>query len=413
MTANNKEEFFSLLETELKRIGVENFDEIKEDFEQHFEESAEQGVSEEDTAFRLGDVKEIARNYLNLESSRLNSIIARDHENTGKKVSLTKPGQSVPADLSLLDGKDIQNSDCIREYTPEHISAEIYPNRGAENNQSSQSLGGQQSSFINNSSNSIPNNNFTSSSTNSSTTNQANGTATNSNASANDVNSNVADAFSNAGKAVAEAARATGQALAEAFGKNGVKGAVINAGKTTADAVKIAGQSAADAVKNASQNAKSHKRCKNHGVPTPNDDFRENINNSHTGTIPDGAGSTVVMKGGFTFESVKGKQPNVNASKLVGAIMLDIFVWSWLVPLIFSAIIALFGAGIGLFVQNGIGTFTGFVNMQFHFISRIFLGIGFCALGGILMTIAGGLFKPWIKLLKHIGTLHIKAIYDI
>lgn len=402
MTANNKEEFFSLLENELKRIGVENYDEIKEDFEQHFEESAEQGISEEDTAFRLGDVKEIARNYLNLESSRLNSIIARDHENTGKKVSLTKPGQSVPADLSLLDGKEIQNSDCIREYTPEHISAEIYPNRGAENTQSSQSLGGQQNSFTNNSSNSIPNNNFTSNSTNNSAANQAN-----------DVNSNVADAFSNAGKAVAEAARATGQALAEAFGKNGVKGAVLNAGKTTADAVKMAGQSAADAVKNASQNAKSHKCCKNHGVPTPNDEFRENTNNSHTGTIPDGAGSTVVLNGGFTFESIKGRQPNVNASKLVGAIMLDIFLWSWLVPLIFSAIIALFGAGIGLFVQNGIGTFCDFTNFQYHIISRIFLGVGFCALGGILMTIAGELFKPWIKLLKHIGMLHVKAIYDI
>lgn len=396
MTANNKEEFFSLLENELKRIGVENYDEIKEDFEQHFEESAEQGISEEDTAFRLGDVKEIARNYLNLESSRLNSIIARDHENTGKKVSLTKSGQSVPADLSLLDGKEIQNSDCIREYTPEHISEEIYPNRESTSSQSAQN------SIPSGASASIPNNNFTSNSTNNSATNQAN-----------DVNSNVADAFSNAGKAVAEAARATGQALAEAFGKNGVKGAVINAGKTTADAVKMAGQSAADAVKNASQNTKNHKCCKNHGVPTPNDDFRENINNSHTGTIPDGAGSAVAKNGGFTFESIKGRQPNVNASKLVGAIMLDVFVWSWLVPLIFSAIIALFGAGIGLFVQNGIGTFCDFTNFQYHIISRIFLGIGFCALGGILMTIAGELFKPWIKLLKHIGMLHVKAIYDI
>lgn len=396
MTANNKEEFFSLLENELKRIGVENYDEIKEDFEQHFEESAEQGISEEDTAFRLGDVKEIARNYLNLESSRLNSIIARDHENTGKKVSLTKPGQSVPADLSLLDGKDIRNSDCIREYKPEHISEEIFPNR--ENT----STKAAQNSIPSGASASIPNNNFTSNSTNNSATNQAN-----------DVNSNVADAFSNAGKAVAEAARATGQALAEAFGNNGVKGAVINAGKTTADAVKMAGQSAADAVKNASQNAKNHKCCKNHDVPTPNDDFRENTNNSHTGTIPDCAGSAVAKNGGFTFESIKGRQPNVNASKLVGAIMLDVFVWSWLVPLIFSAIIALFGAGIGLFVQNGIGTFCDFTNFQYHIISRIFLGIGFCALGGILMTIAGELFKPWIKLLKHIGMLHVKAIYDI
>ena len=401
MTANNKEEFFSLLETELKRIGVENFEEIKGDFEQHFEESAEQGISEEDTAFRLGDVKEIARNYLNLESSRLNSIIARDHENMGKKVSLTKPGQSVPADLSLLDGKEIQNSDCIREYTPEHISAEIYPNRGAENNQSSQSLGGQQSSFVNNNSASIPNNN--------STTSQANDTTTNSSTSTSDVNTNVADAFSNAGKAVAEAAKLTGQALAEAFGKNGVKGAVINAGKTTADAVKIAGQNAADAVKR----AKPHNHGKNEDVPTPNDDFRENTNNSHKGTIPDGAGSTVVLKGGFTFESIKGRQPNVNGGKLAGAIIMDILLWSWLVPMILGIIISIFGAGLGLIVQNGIGSFTGFGFNQYHFISRIFLGVGFCSLGGILMTIAGSLIKPWIKLLKHIGMLHVKAIYDI
>lgn len=409
MTANNKEEFFSLLETELKRIGVENYEEIKEDFEQHFEESAEQGISEEDTAFRLGDVKEIARNYLNLESSRLNSIIARDHENTGKKVSLTKAGQSVPADLSLLDGKEIQNSDCIREYTPEHISAEIYPNREAENNQGSQSLGGQQSSFVNNAAASIPNNNFTSNSTNNSTTNQANDTVTSSTTSTSDVNTNVADAFSNAGKAVAEAAKLTGQALAEAFGKNGVKGAVINAGKTTADAVKMAGQSAADAVKH----AKPHNHGKNQDVPTPNDEYRENTNNSHKGTIPDGAGSTVVLNGGFTFESIKGRQPNVNGGKLAGAIIMDILLWSWLVPLIFGLIISIFGAGLGLIVQNGVGSFAGFSFYEYHFISRIFLGIGFCALGGILMSIAGNLFKPWIKLLKHIGMLHVKAIYDL
>lgn len=405
MTANNKEEFFSLLETELKRIGVENCDEIREDFEQHFEESAEQGISEEDTAFRLGDVKEIARNYLNLESSRLNSIIARDHENTGKKVSLTKPGQSVPADLSLLDGKEIQNSDCIREYTPEHISEEIYPNRDSSasvpNTNFTSNTNTNFTSNTNTNSTSIPNNN--------STANSANNTAASSNTGANDVNANVADAFSNAGKAVAEAAKLTGQALAEAFGKNGVKGAVINAGKTTADAVKIAGQNAADAVKH----AKPHNHGKNHDVPTPNDDFRENTNNSHKGTIPDGAGSTVVLKGGFTFESIKDREPNVNGGKLAGAIIMDILLWSWLVPMILGLIISIFGAGLGLIVQNGIGSFTGFGFNQYHFISRIFLGVGFCSLGGILMTIAGNLIKPWIKLLKHIGMLHVKAIYDI
>lgn len=392
MTANNKEEFFSLLEYELKRIGVENFDEIKSDFEQHFADSAEQGIPEEETAFKLGDVKEIARNYLNFESERLNSIIARDVENTGKKVSLTKPGQSVPADLSLMNGKDIQNSDCVREYTPEHISEEIYPSRenSSENPQPDSNV------------NTLPNSYFT----NSSNTNSTNNSTTNSTAADNGSNA-VADAFTNAGKAIGEAAKATGQALAEAFGNNGVKGAVINAGKTTADAVKMAGQNAADAVKKATS--------KHNSVPTPNDDFRENTNYSHDGTIPEGAASCKCKKSknAFTFESIKGREPNVNGGKLIGAIIMDVLLWSWLVPLIFAGIISIFCFGVGLFVQNGVGSFVGNFGFGYHIISRIFLGIGFCALGGIVMSIAGALIKPWVSLLKHIGMLHVKAIYDI
>lgn len=404
MTANNKEEFFTLLEYELKRIGVENYDEIKGDFEQHFADSAEQGISEEETAFKLGDVKEIARNYLNLESSRLNSIIARDIENTGKKVSLTKPGQSVPADLSLMSGKDIQNTDCVREYTPEHISEEIYPSRdnSADNTQSNSNVTTLPDSYFTNNSNT----NSTTSSDNNSNTNSNTNSTTNSTTD-NSANA-VADAFSNAGKAVAEAARATGQALAEAFGKNGVKGAVINAGKTTADAVRTAGQSAADAVKKATH--------KNDGsVPTPNDDFRENTNSSRNGTIPEGAACCKgeKSKNAFTFESIKGKEANVNGGKLIGAIIMDLLLWSWLVPLIIAGIISIFGFGIGLFVQNGVGSFVGNFGFSYHFISRIFLGIGFCALGGIVMSIAGALIKPWVKLLKHIGMLHVKAIYDL
>lgn len=399
MTANNKEEFFTLLEFELKRIGVENYEEIKGDFEQHFAESAEQGIPEEETAFKLGDVKEIARNYLNLESSRLNSIIARDVENTGKKVSLTKPGQSVPADLSLMSGRDIRNTDCVREYTPEHISEEIYPNRdnSAENTQSTSNV------------NTLPDSYFTNNSNNNSTTGSDNNFTTNSATSTENNSTNaVADAFSNAGKAIGEAAKATGQALAEAFGKNGVKGAVINAGKTTADAVKTAGQSAADAVKKA-----AHKH--DSSVPTPNDDFRENTNSSHNGTIPEGAACCKGKKSkdAFTFESIKGKEPNVNAGKLIGAIIMDVLLWSWLVPLIISGIVALFTAGISLIVQYGVGSITGAVNFGYHLISRIFLCIGFCSLGALIVSISINLVKPLIKLFKHIGMLHVKAIYDI
>lgn len=121
MKAKNKKEFLEQLGRELDRIGIEDTEDIFTDFEEHFADSAMQGISEEETAEHLGDIKEIARSYLNLESSRLNSIIARDVEHR-KGVSLTKPGRSVPADLSLLKGKAAADSDCIRSYTPEHLS---------------------------------------------------------------------------------------------------------------------------------------------------------------------------------------------------------------------------------------------------------------------------------------------------
>ena len=393
MTANSKEEFFSSLEAELKRLGVENFDEIRTDFEEHFAESAEMGISEEETAQRLGDVKEIARNYLNLESMRLNSIIARDVEN-GKKVSLTKTGHSVPADLSLMNGKDIQNTDCVREYTPEHISEEIYPSREAS----------EKTNNSNNGATTLPNDYFTTNSNNNANTNSTNNSTTSSttNPAASD---SVADAFSNAGKAVAEAAKVAGAAIADAFNNSGVKNAVKSVGQSAAEAVKAA------EAKRAAHEAKhaAHKK----GVPTPNDDFRENINSDRKGTIPEGACCSKSNKKGFSFESIKGKSPNVNGGKLVGAIILDLLLWSWLVPLIISLIVAVFGAGISVFVQYGIGSVTGTVNFGYHIISRIFLCIGFCSLGGILVSIAINLVKPLISLFKHIAVLHVKAVYDL
>ncbi len=392
MTANSKEEFFSSLEAELKRLGVENFDEIRTDFEEHFAESAEMGISEEETAQRLGDVKEIARNYLNLESMRLNSIIARDVEN-GKKVSLTKAGHSVPADLSLMNGKDIQNTDCVREYTPEHISEEVYPSREASEKTNNPNSGATK----------LPNDYFTTNSNNNAATNSNTNSANNSTTSsaANSASSDsVADAFSNAGKAVAEAAKAAGAAIADAFNNSGVKNAVKNAGQSAAAAVKAAGHEAKRA-------------AHNKGVPTPNDDFRENINNDRKGTIPEGACCSKSKKKGFSFESIKGRSPNVNGGKLIGAIILDLLLWSWLVPLIITLIVSIFGAGISVFVEYGIGTIAGTVNFGYHMISRIFLCIGFCSLGGILVSIAINLVKPLISLFRHIAVLHIKAVYDL
>ena len=101
MIAKNKGDFLYQLHHELHRIGIDNDEEIFADFEEHFKESQEAGMSEEETCEKLGDVKEIARNYLDIPSTRLNSIVADAVAN--QRVSLTKPGEKLPADLSLVE----------------------------------------------------------------------------------------------------------------------------------------------------------------------------------------------------------------------------------------------------------------------------------------------------------------------
>lgn len=121
MIAKNKGDFLYNLHNELHRIGIDDDEEIFADFEEHFKESAEAGLSEEETCEKLGDVKEIARNYLDIPSTRLNSIVADAVAN--QRVSLTKPGEKLPADISLVKGEQPEQP-AIREYTPEHIMEE-------------------------------------------------------------------------------------------------------------------------------------------------------------------------------------------------------------------------------------------------------------------------------------------------
>lgn len=129
MIAKNKGDFLYNLHNELHRIGIDDDEEIFADFEEHFKASQEEGFTEEETCEKLGDVKEIARNYLDIQSTRINSIVAGALENQ-RRVSLTKPGEKLPADLSLVGGQaDAAPAEtpAIREYTPEHIAEETVP----------------------------------------------------------------------------------------------------------------------------------------------------------------------------------------------------------------------------------------------------------------------------------------------
>ncbi|MCM1164980.1 MAG: DUF1700 domain-containing protein [Lachnospiraceae bacterium] len=398
MKAKNKQEFLEQLGRELNRIGIEDTGEIFADFEEHFADSAAQGISEEETAERLGDVKEIARSYLNLESSRINSIIARDVEHK-RGVSLTKPGRSVPADLSLIKGTEAINSDCVRSYTPEHLSEEIYPNMSA------------------NSSASVPNGGFTGSS-NGNTNGAGNANGANVGAAGAAAGSNVADAFSNAGRAAIDAAKVTGHAIADAFGQSGVKDAVIGAGKSAAEAVKTAGQSAAEAMRRAKAehaqrtgvyNAPPH----NDGVPRPNESFRANTNNDRKGTIPPQYGKAKTSGKGFKLINTAELKPHLNVGKFIGALLLDCLVWSWLIPAFIAVIFGgVFGGALGLF-GNAIAALFGWGFGTYYFLSRLFLAIGMLSAVIIFIYVGIVFIKLLLRLLAFIINMHIRAIYDL
>lgn len=408
MKATNKHEFFELLEIELNRIGIEDTADIFADFEEHFSDSAMQGIPEDVTAERLGDIKEIARSYLNLESSRINSIMARDVER--RKVSLTKPGRGVPADLSLIEDnsiKDALNSDNIREYTPKHFSGEIYPDN-------SQRTGGNAGGAFNSGNSGNVGN---SSNVGSSGGSGAAGAAAS-------ANKSVADAFSDAGRAAVDAAKITGHAVADAFKQSGVKDAVVGAGKSAVDAVKAAGHSAADAIRDAKQ---KHDTNKNQAkpvnpVPRPTDSYRENMNTTgvqHTDSFR--ANNTKSNKGeippqktkgkpGYKFIDTKGLKVHVNSTKMVIAILLDIFVWSWLLPMLFGG---WFSLSIGaVFRLLGTGFDTLF-NGSFYFITRLFQ-LGMYISGAVMaICVAIWVLMLLLKLVKFVVNLHIKAIYDL
>lgn len=353
MIAKTKADFFDSLKYELERIGINLTDDIRIDFEEHFAECEEEGVPESEAAERLGDVKEIARNYLDLQSSRINSMVARDVE---RKISLTKPGQSVPADLSLL--KDKRNENMI-EYTPEHFSDEIYPQSSSSEPHGAAGKNG----TSDNAQNAQPGNQGS--------------------------KANVGEAFSNAGNAIANAAKAAGSAIADAIENSGVKKAVKSAGENVANAVK--------------------------GVPRPNDSFRQNSNHERKGTIPAGQPGAKSSKGGFRYVDIKNLKPNFKTNKFIGALLLDVFLWSWLLLLIiFLVILAIIG-GVAFFIAVGLPAVFHISLEYMHLYEAVtfFLGIGYCSFGVIISVVGIMLIKPVISLIKFIVEMNLKAIYNL
>lgn len=347
MIAKNKGDFLYNLHNELHRIGIDDDEEIFADFEEHFKASQEEGCTEEETCEKLGDVKEIARNYLDIQSTRINSIVAGALENQ-RRVSLTKPGEKLPADLSLVGGQaDAAPAEtpAIREYTPEHIAEETVP----------------------------------------------------------------ASPRINLVKPEAPAQEAPREYTPEhiACEPEAPKQAAASAQPSQPlpeyTPQHIAPEQPAPDAQSASGS-----------IPKQTDERYQYNSTSRQGEVPPQCVPPVgkhAKDGGFKFSDVKGMKPNCNAGKLITCIVLDVLLWSWLIPLVISMIFGGLGSMAMGLLNGGFDQIFGV--SQFHPLSRIFLGTGM--ISGAVLVGCGicGLFKAVFHWVKAIVMDHVKAIYGL
>ncbi len=337
MIAKNKGDFLYQLHNELHRIGIDDDEEIFADFEEHFKESQEAGVSEEETCEKLGDVKDIARNYLDITSTKVNSIVVDAVAN--QRVSLTKPGEKLPADISLVKDEvpaqepanEQENASAsIREFTPEHIAQE--PEAPAP---------------------SVPK-----------------------------VDLNKETVREVTPEHIAQEPEAPSPASASA-----------NSGDTRYQYRKGA-------------SPESNSWQDSHRAEMPNQPGASGA----TGATGAAGAAGTAGKSGFCFTDLKSMKPNVNAGKLVVCIVMDVFLWSWLIPMVVSLIFSVVIGGAFALVINGFGELG---NEGFHIVSRILLCCGMVSGGVIVGCIAGGLIKAVVHWIKNIVISHIKAVYDL
>lgn len=421
MIAENKQEFFEQLQRELQKLGVEDTSELMSDLEEHFAEGERRGASENEVCRELGNIAEIARSCLDLKSTAINSMVARDLERK-KGVSLRKPGRSVPADPSLAapeketeddtlqraDGSG-ENGGDLPSYTPEHVSSEIFPN--AAQQAASQSGSGIGSNGAANGGTNAPsgglsgtdgkvssseNANVTGGSTDTNTgTNSGADAASNSNGSSSGSASTNGGTFEKVGKAVDIACDKAGKALNDAFGKAGsaMNGALGKAGNAVNGALNKAGAAV--------------------GAFRPSDSYRKNINSRKNGGDIPPQHTKVKTKGGGKFVDTSGLQPNVNGGRLVCEILLDIFLWSWLIIVAFSLVIAAFGAAVTLVGSAITCIMAEFDFAQYKFVTRLLFALGFCNAAMAVFCLGLAMGKAAVSLVKHVISRHIKAVYDL
>lgn len=378
MIAENKAEFFEELERELQKLGIEDTSELMADLEEHFAEGERRGLTESEVCRELGSISEIARSCLDLKSSAINSMVARDVSRK-KAVSLTKPGRDIPADPSLAKPRE---EDVVRSFTPEHIAEEVIPG-GSQSGESSVGSSGAQGAAGLQSAESSQNQSTgaENSQTAGGSQNQSTG-AESSQTAGGSQNQNAGGMFERLGKKVDAACDKAGRALNDALEKaeSKMNGALNKSGKT---------------------------------VFSPSDSYRKNVSKSKRGDLPEQR-AKVKTEGGGKFVDLSKLTPNVKPGRLVGEIILDVLLWVWLVPVVIAASIALFAASAGVLwygVRSLFGIGSTFARLFLP--TRILFSLGFAALAAAVFCLALAVVKPAFSLAGYVVRRHIRAVYDV
>lgn len=373
-----KDDFIFELHSELHRLGVDGDNDIYNDFEEHFKASMLEGLSEEEICEKLGDVSEIARDYV--DETEINAMVDKALDKAGSKSVLMSSLPLNPSQrrgISLKKPRDRHEDELTAEPEGEHES--VWKNseeltskpqrRGISLTKPSQPAKTEQAPMEDDI---LPDGTRISAANNYATPNSAKQTA------------------ASAAPEQDAMPKPTQSAQTAPNGKRNIP---------TPDTANVnippLQKTASTTNTNPSMNAGA--------VPPP----------------PPAANTTGTYNGGPILPQepphncgCSRTNGGVNVGGLIGALCIDIFVLSWAIPSLFGVIMSYFSIPAAVFGW-GIANIIGFASggaYGFHPISNILLGLAMLCLTGLAVLLGIIIVKGFIKLIIKIVKWHVRLI---
>lgn len=141
---STKKDFMIALHEEFQKIGAVDDPEIFDDFEQHFSQGIADGMTEEQVCEKLGDVSEIAKQYVSEfggDGEGEKAVPTQNNESQPKEISAQQLQQPPKGAIPVFDGNECENASASGfESNADNISQQAQPIVQNSANQSSDSF---------------------------------------------------------------------------------------------------------------------------------------------------------------------------------------------------------------------------------------------------------------------------------